>query len=173
MNVFLIGYMGSGKSSVGKKLSEILHYDYLDLDDYIQENENKTIAEIFKNKGEIYFRKIESNCLLEIETKKSNTIISLGGGTPCYGKNMEVIKNSKNSKSIYLKASIVNLANRLLLEKDKRPLISHINDIEVLKEFIGKHLFERSPYYNQSDIVINTDQKSLDEVVETIIAELI
>ena len=173
MNIFLIGYMGSGKSSVGKKLSEVLHYNFLDLDDYIQKKENKSITEIFKNKGEIYFRKIENKYLAEIESLKSNTIISLGGGTPCYGNNMEVIKNSKNSKSIYLKTSIVNLANRLLIEKDNRPLISHIRNIEELKEFIGKHLFERSPYYNQSDLIINTDQKSLDEVVQTIVAELI
>ena len=165
--------MGSGKSSVGKKLSKVLQYDYLDLDDYIQHHEGKSITEIFKTKGEIYFRKAESNYLEEIISIKVNTIISLGGGTPCYGKNMEVIKNSKNAKSIYLKTSISNLSDRLFLEKDMRPLISHLKNKEELKEFIGKHLFERSSYYNQSDIIINTDEKSLDEVVQSIVTELI
>ena len=173
MNVILIGYMGSGKSSVGRKLSEVLQYDYLDLDDYIQQQEGKTITEIFKNRGEIYFRKVESKYLNELISSKDNTIISLGGGTPCYGNNMEAIKNSNDTISIYLKTSIAILSDRLFLEKDKRPLISHLEDKDELIEFIGKHLFERSAYYNQSDIIINTDQKSLEEVVEAIVARLI
>jgi len=173
MNVILIGYMGSGKSSVGKKLSEVLNYEYLDLDGYIEQCEGKSITELFKTKGEIYFRKVESHYLKEIISMKSKTIISLGGGTPCYGNNMDLIKNSNNTTSIYLKTSIANLSDRLFLEKEKRPLISHLKDKEELKEFIGKHLFERSAYYNQSDKIINTDQKSLDEVVQTIVTELI
>ena len=173
MNVILIGYMGSGKSSVGRKLSEVLQYDYLDLDDYIQQQEGKTITEIFKNRGEIYFRKVESKYLNELISSKDNTIISLGGGTPCYGTNMEVINNSNDATSIYLKTSIAILSDRLILEKDKRPLISHLEDKDELIGFIGKHLFERSAYYNQSDIIINTDQKSLEEVVEAIVARLI
>ena len=173
MNVILIGYMGSGKSSVGRKLSEVLRYDYLDLDDYIQQQEGKSITEIFKNRGEIYFRKVESKYLNELISSKDNTIISLGGGTPCYGNNMEAIKSTNDIISIYLKTSIAILSDRLFLEKDKRPLISHLEDKDELIEFIGKHLFERSPYYNQSDIAINTDQKSLDEVVEMIVARLI
>jgi len=163
--------MGAGKSSVGKKLSEVLGFDYLDLDDYIQEKEGKSIKEIFSTKGEIYFRKIESKYLNEI-ISKSNSVISLGGGTPCYGNNMKHIKESKNTSSVYLKSSIISLTDRLLLEKDKRPLISHLKSKEELQEFIGKHLFERSAYYNLSDITINTDQNSIDEVVESIVLKL-
>ena len=163
--------MGAGKSSVGKKLSEVLGFDYLDLDDYIQEKEGKSINEIFSTKGEIYFRKIESKYLNEI-ISKSNSVISLGGGTPCYGNNMKHIKESKNTSSIYLKSSIISLTDRLLLEKDKRPLISHLKSKEELQEFIGKHLFERSAYYNLSDITINTDRNSIDEVVESIVLKL-
>lgn len=164
--------MGSGKSVIGKKLSEVLKYDYLDLDDYIQLKEGKTITEIFKGKGEIYFRKIESKYLKEVIDNKLNTVISLGGGTPCYGENMSKIKNAKNSSSIYLKASISVLAERLFLEKNHRPLISHIHDKEELIEFIGKHMFERSPYYMQSDITIDTGQNSIDEAVETVVLKL-
>ena len=164
--------MGSGKSVIGKKLSEILKYDYLDLDDYIQLKVGKTITEIFKVNGEIYFRKIESKYLKEVIDNKLNTVISLGGGTPCYGENLSIIKNADNASSIYLKASISVLAERLFLEKNHRPLISHIQDKEELIEFIGKHMFERSPYYMQSDLTIDTDQKSIDEVVESIVLKL-
>lgn len=164
--------MGSGKSVIGKKLSEVLNYNYLDLDDYIQLKENKSITEIFKSKGEIYFRKIESKYLDEVIVDKLNTVISLGGGTPCYSENMTKIKHAKNASSIYLKTSISVLAERLFSEKNHRPLISHIQEKEELIEFIGKHMFERSPYYNQSDITIDTDQKSIDEVVESIVLKL-
>ncbi len=164
--------MGSGKSVIGKKLSEVLNYNYLDLDDYIQLKENKSITEIFKSKGEIYFRKIESKYLDEVIDDKLNTVISLGGGTPCYGENMTKIKHAKNASSIYLKTTISVLVERLFSEKNHRPLISHIQEKEELIEFIGKHMFERSPYYNQSDIILNTDQKSIDEVVESIVLKL-
>lgn len=164
--------MGSGKSAVGKKLAEILGYGYIDLDDYIQQKEGKTISEIFKSKGEIYFRKIESKCLSEVIVANNNSVISLGGGTPCYGHNMDLIKKTKNVSSVYLKASIPSLSERLFKEKHNRPLISHIENKELLNEFIGKHLFERSSYYSQSDITINTDHKSVDEVVESIVLKL-
>lgn len=164
--------MGSGKSVIGKKLSSILGYGFIDLDDYIQHKEGKTVTEIFNKKGEIYFRKIESKYLDEVIGSNTNTIISLGGGTPCYGDNMDMIKNAKNASSVYLKASIPSLSERLILEKDQRPLISHIESKELLNEFIGKHLFERSTYYSQSDITVNTDYKSVDEVIESIILKL-
>jgi shikimate kinase len=172
MNIILIGYMGSGKSAVGKKLSDVLSFGYIDLDDYIQQKEGKTIAGIFKNRGEIYFRKIESKYLNEVIGANTNSVISLGGGTPCYGHNMDLIKNTENASSVYLKASISSLSERLILEKDQRPLISHIENKDQLNEFIGKHLFERSPYYSQSEITVNTDHKSVDEVVASIILEL-
>ena len=164
--------MGSGKSSVGERLSEVLSYKYIDLDGYIQQKENRTISEIFKNKGEIYFRTIESKYLKEILVAHDSAVISLGGGTPCYGHNMETIKNSKATSSVYLKTSIACLSERLLLEKDERPLISHLKNKKELNEFIGKHLFERIPYYDRSDIVVGTDNKTVDEVVESIILKL-
>ncbi|MGM5470089.1 shikimate kinase [Flavobacteriaceae bacterium LMO-SS05] len=172
MNIILIGYMGSGKSAVGKKLSDVLSYEYIDLDEYIQHKESKSITEIFKGKSEIYFRKIESKFLGEVIDNHKNVVISLGGGTPCYGQNMNLIKNAKNASSVYLKTSVSNLFKRLVLEKEGRPLISHITDENELMEFIGKHLFERAPYYSQSDITVNTDHQSVDEVVESIILNL-
>ncbi|TBV24813.1 shikimate kinase [Meridianimaribacter sp. CL38] len=172
MNFFLIGYMGSGKSTIGSKLAQVLDYNFIDFDDYIQFKEKKTITEIFQSKGEIYFRKIENIYLKELIEDTTNTIISLGGGTPCYGNNMELIKASKHAKSIYLKASIPVLTERLFNEKGKRPLIAHIDSKEEMVEFIGKHLFERTNYYNQSDATILTDNKSIEEITEKIILEL-
>ena len=172
MNIILIGYMGSGKSTVGKKLSEQLGHKYIDLDDYIQKKEGHSIAQIFKNKGEIYFRKVESKYLKEV-LGIHGAVISLGGGTPCYGHNMDIIKNADDAFSIYLKATISNLTDRLFKEKDSRPLISHINQKQDLREFIGKHLFERSPFYSQSDITLDTDNKTVDEIAETIITKLV
>ena len=172
MKFFLIGYMGSGKSIIGLKLSEILDFNFIDFDNYIELKENMTISEIFKSKGEIYFRKAESKYLKEVLSNSSNTIISLGGGTPCYGLNMNMITNDENSISIYLKTSIPNLSHRLFLEKEHRPLIAHINEQDALNEFIGKHLFERSPYYTQSDLTVVTDNKTINEVVEQILLEL-
>lgn len=171
MTLILVGYMGSGKSSVGKKLSEILNYDFVDLDGYIESSLNLSIREIFETKGEIFFRKQESHYLMEA-LNKEHRIIALGGGTICYGNNLSIISEKDNSKMIYLKASIQNLTERLFHEKSKRPLIAHINSKTDLFEFIGKHLFERAPFYEQSHISIKTDSLSIDQVVESILLEL-
>lgn len=171
MNIFFIGYMGSGKSTIGQKFSELLKYEYVDLDTYIQDREGLLIPEIFKTKGEIYFRKAENKYLKEV-LHLEKTILSLGGGTPCYGNNMELITTSPKSKSVYLKSSIPNLVVRLYNERASRPLIAHLNDKDELTEFIGKHLFERSQYYSQSDITISTDNKSINDILEELVTKL-
>jgi len=173
MIVILIGYMASGKSSLGTLLAKKIDFDFIDLDDYIEKKEGLLVKNIFADKGEIYFRRVESVYLSEIITQKDNIILSLGGGTPCYGKNMEVILKSKNVKSIYLKASIASLIDRLKNKKDKRPLISHLESEEELSEFIGKHLFERSVFYDQAQYKIVTDNKNKNEIVEEIYSTLI
>ena len=171
MNIILIGYMGSGKSTIGKKLSQILDFEYVDLDNYIEEKEKNTISGIFKTKGEIYFRKIEKKYLEEVLILP-NSVISLGGGIPCYGDNMKLITEAEDSKSVYLKASIPQLVMRLKDEKNKRPLISHLKNEEQLVEFIGKHLFERSVFYNQSNVTLSVDNKSVNSIVEEVILQL-
>ncbi|MBC2845923.1 shikimate kinase [Winogradskyella flava] len=173
MIVVLMGYMGSGKSTIGKKLATLLNYDFLDLDDFISENENSSILSIFKEKGEIYFRKKETESLKEIIDSKENVVLGLGGGTPCYGNNLSLLKNGKNVITFYLKLSIKNLAERLRTERDERPLISHLTSEEELLEFIGKHLFERAPYYSQADYNINADDKSKKDILENILMHLI
>lgn len=163
--------MGSGKSTIGRNLSERLHYDFVDLDDYIQTKEKMSISQIFDTKGEIYFRKKEHHYLEEL-LQREQMILSLGGGTPCYGNNMKTILGAADAKSIYLKCSIPNLVERLRAEKAKRPLIAHLKNDEELTEFIGKHLFERSFYYSQSDETIVSDGKSVSEIMEQIVSRL-
>ena len=173
MVIVLMGYMGSGKSIVGRSLAKILGYNFIDLDDYIEEKEEYSVSEIFKTKGEIYFRKIESKYLQEILSLHSDTVLSLGGGTPCYGNNIHYILNTEFVISFYLKTSIPQLYDRLYNEKETRPMISHLNTKEALIEFIGKHLFERTQYYTLSNTTINTDNKSVDEIVESIVLKLV
>ncbi|PTX42248.1 shikimate kinase [Christiangramia gaetbulicola] len=172
MKIFLLGYMGSGKSYIGKRLSDKLGYDFLDMDNQIEEKEGKSISEIFDKKGEVYFRKLERRTLEELIQREEPAVISLGGGTPCYGDNMELIKNASDITSFYLKLNITNLTDRLDKEKEHRPMISHLEDREKLEEFIRKHLFERGFYYNQSNHVISCDEKSAKEIIEEISEKL-
>jgi len=162
----LLGYMGSGKTTVGKQLAERLKLQFLDLDDYIEKQERMSVADIFASRGELYFRKQEHIHLTEVLHQQDNFVLSVGGGTPCYGKNLEAILNSSNTV-FYLKVPIGQLAQRLSEQKAQRPLISHIPD-EELPEFIGKHLFERSGFYHQAHEVIDCGSKEPEIVVKEI-----
>ncbi len=172
MILVLIGYMGCGKSLIGNDLAAKVAYNYVDLDDYIENQEHKSIKDIFENKGEIYFRKKETLYLNEVLDTLDNTILSLGGGTPCFAGNLDVIKQHVKTKVVYLKTSLDELTDRLFKERNKRPLIAHIKTEEELKDFIRKHLFERSFYYNQADFNVETDKKSADQISEEIISLL-
>jgi shikimate kinase len=172
MNIVLLGYMASGKTTLGGKLAEKLDYNFIDLDDVIEDNEKTSIQNIFKLKGEIYFRKKESYYLNKVLNNNDDMVLSLGGGTPCYGNNMTSLLNALDTKTIYLKAAIPTLVERLINEKSKRPLISHIQSEEALTEFIGKHLFERTQYYNLANLIVTIDKKTEQEIVKNIILEL-
>ncbi|WP_458626165.1 shikimate kinase [Winogradskyella sp. PC D3.3] len=173
MIIVLLGYMGSGKSTIGKELATMLKYSFLDLDDYISNKENRTISELFKTKGEIYFRRKEAQYLKEVLKSSENIVLALGGGTPCYGNNMEILINNTNVSSFYIKLSIPLLTKRLFKEREKRPLISHLNSETELLEFIGKHLFERNQYYSKSQFTLNTDHKTKQEILENLVVHLI
>lgn len=164
--VVLIGYMGSGKSVVSKKIGQQIGISAVELDEKIEEKCKMSIEEIFSTKGEIFFRKQEHQLFEELLSNRESLVISAGGGTPCYFNNHELL-NAENVISIYLKASIETLYNRLLKGKQKRPLIANLNDDE-MREFIAKHLFDRSFYYNQATYKVNVDDKGIDEVVDEI-----
>jgi len=157
MKIVLVGYMGSGKSTIGKLLAKGLDYQFIDLDEYTEKAEGISIPQIFEDKGEIYFRKKESLYVAETLSENEKVILSLGGGTPCYGKNMEDILELTD-KVFYLKLSVNRLTKRLLNEKNERPLIKDIAD-EDLPEFVGKHLFERSVFYRKAHFTIECDDK--------------
>lgn len=163
--------MASGKSFIGKKLSETLKYNFIDLDDYIEMKENKSISSIFKEQGELYFRKIERKYLVEILERQDSIVISLGGGTPCYYSNMDLIAGAKSTQTFYLRASIPTLVKRLKNEKQQRPLIAHIETEELLIEFIGKHLFERSYFYNQAQFTIDAN-KDVELIIKDVMTKL-
>jgi len=164
--VVLIGYMGSGKSVVAKKLANQIGISAVELDEMIEKKCAMSIQELFSSKGELFFRKEEHQLFLNLLNDENDMVLSTGGGTPCYFNNHELL-NGENVISIYLKASIDTLYNRLLKGKEKRPLISNLNDNEI-KEFIAKHLFDRSFYYNQATYKVTVDAKNLDEIVAEI-----
>ena len=167
-----MGYMASGKSFIGKDLASKLNYNFVDLDDYIEDKEGNTISTIFESSGEIYFRKIETRYLKEVLDSKTNMVLSLGGGTPCYGNNLDLIKNNPKIVSFYLKTSINTIVSRLENEKSKRPLVVRFKSKEELQEFIGKHLFERNHFYNQASFTIKNDDALIEDIVEDIIVKL-
>lgn len=164
--VVLIGYMGSGKSVVAKKLANQIGISAVELDEMIEKKCEMSIQELFSSKGELFFRKEEHQLFLNLLKDNNDMVISTGGGTPCYFNNHELL-NGENVISIYLKASIDTLYSRLLKGKQKRPLIANLNDDEI-KEFIAKHLFDRSFYYNQATYKVNVDVKTIDEIVAEI-----
>lgn len=169
MRIVLCGYMGSGKSLVSKKLAEELSCDFFDLDQEIEKNQKLKISDIFSTKGEIYFRKTEMQVLKSSLNTKENTVLALGGGTPCYGNNLALIKENPNTILIYLKVNLETLTKRLFAEKEKRPLLNNIDNEEQLNDFIRKHLFERQYYYMQSDFKIEASSLTPEEIVEEII----
>ncbi|UJH67974.1 shikimate kinase [Allomuricauda sp. SCSIO 65647] len=170
MKIVLIGYMGSGKSTVGNLLAKKMNLAFLDLDQAIEEQEKIPVPQIFEQHGEIYFRKKETEALKRLLAEKEDMVLAAGGGTPCYGHNMDNIEKS-TAKSIYLKLSIQALVERIRHEKAERPLVSSLAD-EDFPEFIGKHLFERTPFYERADEVVFCDGKTPEEIVDEILSSL-
>ncbi len=164
MRVFLIGFMGCGKSTIGKKLAETLNYKFIDLDSFIQQKTEENITEIFQKQGENYFRDLEKESLNEI-CKMENIVIATGGGTPCFFDNMQKILDS--GKSIYLKMKVQDLKDRLQKEKNKRPLIKNLTEKELVN-FISKKLLERECFYKKANHVLkskNINEKDIEKLI--------
>jgi shikimate kinase len=167
MKIILLGYMGSGKTTIGIQLAKKLYLNFTDLDEFIEEKEQKSIKEIFEQKGEIYFRKIEHNYLKQFIRENESYVLSLGGGTPCYAGNLDLILHDKNNLSFYLRGSISTLFKRLSENKFKRPLINDLSDNQ-LTEYIAKHLFERGHFYDKATYKISIDDKEVQDIVTEI-----
>ena len=166
--IILLGYMGSGKTSIGNYLKQELNYKFYDLDNFIEDKWDLNISNVFETKGELYFRKIERIALKEILDQKAPMIISLGGGTPCYFNNMDYINNQEGSITFYLKSSVESLNNRLLHDRKNRPLVNNLKNIDEIKGYVNKHLFERNKFYFKARYVISTDKKKLETIVSEI-----
>lgn len=171
MKIILLGYMASGKSTVAKAISKQLTISYLDLDDLIASKTGMSVTEIFQSKGELFFRKQEHEVLKECLSSSSPMILSLGGGTPCYYNNIQLIKEAKDATSFYLKASIPVLLERLWKEKESRPLIAHSKSKDELEEFIRKHVFERQFYYMQAHHVVDVSAQEIEKIAQLILAK--
>ncbi len=152
--IFLIGMMGSGKSFWTKKISKWIKSGGYDLDDLIEMNEEKTIAEIFSEDGEEYFRKTETKLLRWFKEKKKY-VLATGGGTPCNQANLDWMK--KEGVVIWLDESIEILVSRLSKEKATRPLIASISDHE-LPGFLQNKILERTPFYQQAHYRLSSEQ---------------
>ena len=164
MRIFLIGFMGCGKSTIGKKLAKTLSCKFIDLDKYIEGKTGKSIQQIFKEKGEKYFRVLETESLMEI-CKSDNLVIATGGGTPCFFDNMQRILDK--GICIYLKMEANNLVKRLSKEKSKRPLIENLTE-KYLVNFIRKKLVEREVFYNKANHIIQAKNISEKDIIKLI-----
>lgn len=144
--------MGCGKTTHGKKLAKALGYHFIDLDHYISHQYEKTLTDLFKEVGEPEFRKIETDALTECLQHHVKTVIALGGGTPCFNNNLEIIK--ANGILVYIRMEAVSLYHRLFHSKSKRPLVTDKADEELL-QYIEQLLGTREPIYRQAHVVVN------------------
>ena len=170
--IILIGYMGAGKTTLGKVLARELNLEFIDLDWYIENRFHQSVNQLFVTRGEEGFRKIERNMLHEV-AEFEMVIISPGGGTPCFFDNMEYM--NQQGLTVYLKASPEILRTHLRMGKQKRPLVAKKND-EELDAFIHESLNKRAPFYNQAHLIFDTGlldsgiriQETVQLLIETI-----
>ena len=163
--IFLIGYMGSGKTTVGKLLATKLGYSFVDMDAHIEEQQFKSVSKIFGESGEDEFRLLEQKCLHEV-AQFDDVIISTGGGAPCFFDNMDYM--NAHGTTFYLRFTAAELANRLATQAAKRPLIATKKGDE-LRQFIAEGLEKREPFYTQANYSVAGDVSAVvKEIVEII-----
>jgi shikimate kinase len=162
-NIVLIGFMGCGKSTLGKKLASKLNYHFIDSDSEIEQATGMSISQLFDTYGEDYFRDLESDFLETIKDKQQ-IVLSTGGGMPCFNKNIEKI--NVIGDSFYMKLSPYELAKRLFHAKKKRPLIQQFEDEEALYYYIKEKLNERKSFYEQAHFTLNGKQQNVQSLLE-------
>jgi shikimate kinase len=164
MRIFLIGFMFSGKSTVGKKLASIMNYNFIDTDKYFEDKYKISIFDFFEKFGEEMFRKFEHDILKELVVK-DNVIISTGGGLPCFNDNMDII--NKEGISIYLEMPYNAIINRQKNSKQKRPLLKNKTQEEI-ELYLKALLTKREPIYKKSKITIDAQNIDFYSLKETI-----
>jgi len=162
MKIFLIGFPGSGKTTIGRRLARQTGFDFIDTDHLIELQHGMSVAEIFAQHGEAAFREMEREILLDLE-KRNFAVISTGGGMPCYKDNMDFMLAC--GKVAYLKTSPQALSRRLLRSHKERPLIKGKTETE-LQQYITEQLTNREPFYNRANILPNTEKYSMEELLQ-------
>lgn len=162
LKVILIGFMASGKSTLGKKLANKLGIPFIDSDSKIEELNSRFISEIFENDGEEVFRKMETDFILNYPFPDS-FVLSTGGGMPCFNENIS--KLNEIGTTFYLKRPSKELVNRLLNAKDQRPLVSSKTEDELIL-YIDQMLEIRSVYYEQANFILDRADQTSDEIIE-------
>ncbi len=167
--IFLIGYMGAGKTTAGKELAKKMNMEFIDMDHYIQARYQKTVGQLFSEYGEAEFRNIERKILREVSDIE-NVVISTGGGTPCFFDNMDYM--NQVGTTVYLKASPQALSDRLNTCKEKRPLIKDKSE-EELYAFVVDSLEKREPSYSKAHVIFGTEELISREDVEGYVEQLL
>jgi len=168
MTIYLIGMMGSGKSYLGTKLADALDKPFADLDERIEKREGKTIAAIFKEHGQPYFRKTETETLRL--TQNENALIAPGGGAPCHDGNMNWM--NRYGLTIYLQAHVDTLMERLQSNGTERPMLGNLQGPE-LKNYLTNLLAERQPFYEEAGIIYDTTNQDEDKVINDLVPQIL
>jgi shikimate kinase len=165
MKIFLIGFMGSGKTHWGQLLSHKLSIPFFDMDEQVVSHEGKSIVEIFAEKGEEHFRLLEKDVLHIITESHDNFVMACGGGLPCYFNNIDYMNQS--GTTVWINTPVDTIFQRLIREKENRPLIKGLTD-EQLKSYISKKFADRRIYYEQADVMMDEEPVQLEKLVEKI-----
>ena len=165
MRVFLLGFMGCGKTHWGKLIGQKLNIPFFDLDEEIVSSEGKSINDIFAEQGEEYFRLKEKEVLYMITENHESFVMASGGGTPCFYNNIDYM--NKSGTTVWFNCSVDCLFKRLVNEKEKRPLIRNLTD-EQLKAYIMKKYADRKIFYQQASIIINDEEISSEKLIDAI-----
>lgn len=160
--IYLIGFMGSGKSTLGKQLASKLNREFIDIDFLIEDFTKKSIYDIFIGKGEQIFREIEQQ-ILRKTINYSNAVIATGGGTACYYNNINWM--NINGKTIYIKVAPTILYERLLNSRSNRPLIKKFNDVQLF-DYVKNQLPERESFYKKAHYVIDSKSTTVNDIVK-------
>lgn len=165
MKIFLIGFMGSGKSYLGRLLGQKLGIPFFDLDEQVTTHAGKSIPEIFEADGEEHFRLLEKEVLFMITESHDSFVLATGGGTPCFFNNIDYMNRS--GTTVWIHTTVPVLFERLIKERPGRPLIRHLTD-EQLMAFIFRKYSDRKIYYEQATVTIDEEPVEIDQLVEKI-----
>jgi shikimate kinase len=168
MRIFLIGYMGAGKTILGRSLARRMKLSYIDTDYFIENRYRKKISDIFASEGEERFRDIEHRILLEV-SEFEDVVVSTGGGLPCFNDNMTIM--NEKGITVYLDVPVEELAARLEVSKNVRPLLKNRSGSELI-DFVRKNHDMRRSFYEQAKIRFNAEQRYTDDEIEVLAKKL-